>query len=274
MEENTIETMEAEDSLDFDAEDWAEDTSSPEESTEESVTGGTEAAEESTEEAVGAPAAEEKPEEAPGETFGIKYNGEEMQLSREQMTTLAQKGMNYDKVLEERDRLRAAPEIELVARMARLNGMTPVQYMEALQQAETNQRVQAYIQKGVPEEEARQLVQLQAEKRKNDAEIRKRQSADAQKDRIRMQVEEFRKEYPDVNEFPPEVLGRIRQGEHPVSAYRAYQIAQMETEIKALREQKTAQAVTEKNRAKSVGSVAGAGAASDPMLDAFDSVFD
>ena len=266
MEENTIETMGAEEDLSFDMDDWAEDTSSPEETADESVT-----AEETGETAEEAPAAEQA--EAAGEGLTIKYNGEEMTLSREQAVTLAQKGMNYEKVLQERDRLRAAPEIELVARMARLNGMEPAQYMEALAQAETNRQVQAYVQRGVPEEEARQLVQLQAEKKRNDAEAAKRQSADAQKEQIRRQVEEFRKEYPDVAEFPPEVLTRIRAGEHPVSAYRAYQIGQMEAELKALKEQKAAQAVTEKNRTKTLGSVSGGGAASDPMMEAFDSVF-
>ena len=43
--------------------------------------------------------------------------------------------------------------------------------------------------------------------------------------------------------------------------------------IKALKEQQAAKAVTEKNRAKAVGSVSGGGAAADPMMDAFDSVF-
>ena len=265
MEENTIDTMEAED-LSFDAEDWAEDTTAPDGSAGEGD--GAAAAEE-------VPAAEEAPaEEAPaGDALTIKYNGAEMTLSREQAVTLAQKGMNYDKIIAERDRLREAPEIALVRRMAEVNGMTPEQYMQALEQAETRQKVQAYVQQGASEEMARRMVQLEAEQKQHAQAEAARQSNDARKSQIRAQVEEFHRAYPDVTEFPPAVMARIREGEHPVAAYRAYQIEQMSAEIKALKEQQAAKAVTEKNRAKAVGSVSGGGAAADPMMDAFDSVF-
>ena len=46
------------------------------------------------------PEAKETTSSAEGEnqTFTVKYNGEEKQLTREEIISLAQKGMNYDKV--------------------------------------------------------------------------------------------------------------------------------------------------------------------------------
>lgn len=42
-----------------------------------------------------------------GEELDVKYNGEEQKLTRDQVRTLAQKGMNYDKILKDRDQLAA-----------------------------------------------------------------------------------------------------------------------------------------------------------------------
>lgn len=265
MEETTIETMEAEDSLELSAEDFEGETSPEAE------------AESGAEEAQEKPAEpEEGQEQAPSqeeEGFEIVYNGQKMKLSRQEMITAAQKGMNYDHVYGELQQLRQAPEFALLDRYAAQNGMNRQQYMQALAQAETDRRVQQEVEKGVPEETARRLVNLEQEQARQQQQSAAAQSELGKRQERERQVAEFHKEFPDVTEFPDEVMARIIRGETPVSAYRAYQIDQLNAKIASLEQEKAAQAVTEQNRKKSVGSVSGGGNGNDPFMDAFDSAF-
>ena len=101
--------------------------------------------------------------DAKPETIRIKYNGKEQDITLEQAVELAQKGMNYDHVYGELQQLRQAPEFALLDRYAAQNGMNRQQYMQALAQAETDRRVQQEMEKGIPEETARRLVNLEQE---------------------------------------------------------------------------------------------------------------
>ena len=44
----------------------------------------------------------------------IKYNGELLEIPMEEAVILAQKGMNYDRILERLEKLEKAPEMELL----------------------------------------------------------------------------------------------------------------------------------------------------------------
>ncbi len=267
MDETTIETMEAEDSLELSAEDFEGETS-PEAEAESGA--------EEEQENADAGEAEGQTEQAPSqeeEGFEIVYNGQKMKLSRQEMITAAQKGMNYDHVYGELQQLRQAPEFALLDRYAAQNGMNRQQYMQALAQAETDRRVQQEVEKGVPEETARRLVNLEQEQARQQQQRAAAQSELGKRQARERQVAEFHKEFPDVTEFPDEVMARIVRGETPVSAYRAYQIEQLNAKIASLEQEKAAQAVTEQNKKKSVGSVSGGGNGNDPFMDAFDSAF-
>ena len=65
-------------------------------------------------------------------SLDIKYNGELMSLDRQKATELAQKGMNYDHVYEELERLREDPELEKLERLSKAAGMSRGELLDLL----------------------------------------------------------------------------------------------------------------------------------------------
>lgn len=63
------------------------------------------------------------------ETLTIKYNGEEKHITLDEARILAQKGMNYDHVVAERD-TKYKRELDFLDRVAEREGLTRAQYME------------------------------------------------------------------------------------------------------------------------------------------------
>ncbi len=62
------------------------------------------------------------------ETIRIKYNGEERDITLDEARVLAQKGMNYDHVVAERD-TKYQRELEFLDKVAGERGMTRAEYM-------------------------------------------------------------------------------------------------------------------------------------------------
>ncbi len=62
----------------------------------------------------------------------VKYNGVEQRLSEDEARTYAQKGMNYDHVMEELTRLRNAPEAAIIQDLARKSGMSKEDFLNSL----------------------------------------------------------------------------------------------------------------------------------------------
>lgn len=67
--------------------------------------------------------------EEEAETLTIKYNGEEKRITLDEARILAQKGMNYDHVVAERD-TKYKRELDFLDKVAEREGLTRTQYME------------------------------------------------------------------------------------------------------------------------------------------------
>ena len=218
-----------------------------------------------------------QPEERPvGETFTLRYNGQELQLDRDQVITAAQKGLNYDKVaarLQEMQKtVENSREVQLLEAYARSNGMTLPDFIGAMEGHLQAQRVQALSAQGVPEEQARELVRLQGREavRQQENAARERVQRQAQVQQMLLQRQkaqwmEFVEAYPDVKTLPPEVQGQIRAGLSPLQAYIKWENAQLKT---ALAQRESAQ----KAKDKAVGSASGEGPGEegDPFLAGFN----
>ncbi len=76
---------------------------------------------------------------------------------------------------------------------------------------------------------------------------------------------EFVQNYPDVREFPPAVEEQIKQGKHPLDAYRTYENAQLRSQLRAFEQ-------NEANKQKSLGSARGE-AGADEELDALMAIY-
>ena len=218
---------------------------------------------------------ETQTEPAEEEPFlNIRYNGADEALTREQAIELAQKGRNYDKILNRLETLQNDPVRQLIEQQAQNAGLDVNTYVERLNQLQErsnlNRIAQQYKQShpGVDDNAALEYAQLAYEQQKSakQAEQAQRlQTIQNEKQQVAAaQVMQFAEEYPDVDitKLPREVLERINAGETLMSAYHAYENAELKKTIATLRR-------NEGNKAKSVGKVSANNAddiGSDPFL--------
>ena len=197
--------------------------------------------------------------------FTLKYNGEEKQLPAHEVRTLAQKGMNYDKMLARLQEAQNSPEARVLDEWARDAGMDRRQYMEYLQGARQEKFVKKLMQgKGYSEEAARSVWQLQQENTRlqNQQAKTRQQAAEAER------YMPLARKYPSLKELPPEVGQAIREGVAPLRAYENY----LQTRKLADMEQKLGgHTAAAKNRQSLPGSAAGWGSPEvrDPFLQGF-----
>lgn len=201
--------------------------------------------------------------ESPAQTLKIKYNGKEQEITMEQAVELAQKGMNYDKVLNERNGLRVdARASELIHRLAEESGMDIEQYVgfvEDQQKSMTLQREIESIREKYPDMQDEAVKELansraaeKARKREEAAAERKKASEEAkQKPWI-----DFLREFPEYkDELPNDVIAYIEKGSTPIEAMLRFKLDAGEQKIKELEDKLTSQEQNTKNKQKSVGSV-------------------
>ena len=263
-----------------DTEDFAETDAETESDTDTQETDDTEVTEED-----GEPedeAAEEEAEEPEEETkeesdsatdaeqmFTLKVNKEERQVTLEEMTALAQKGADYDRVKEQANQLRQS-NADL---QAKLDGMTPHQgaldilsivaekggiSMEQLAESlYVNFRKSAGASEDVAREElksARLEKELNAYKAQKSAQEAQETDNEA---RAKRELESFQKEYPDISlteELVDKLLPDIQNGMSLTAAYRKYEKNQDAARIAELERKLSAKEQNAKNKRRSPGS--------------------
>lgn len=213
-------------------------------------------------------AAEEEAKHTPPQetTYKVKFYGKEQELTVPELITAAQKGMDYDNVRSRLDEMqKAEPAMRLVERYARAAGMSVEQYLEYADQGFEQREVESLQAQGVPEETAKKIVTERQEWEKERRALADMKSAQEQQEREREELAPWiamLKEYPDTQEIPQQAAARIQNGESPLAAMRAWEIAQLKTQIAAF-------TAADKNKKTAPGSAAGAGTEKgDPFLDA------
>ena len=205
------------------------------------------------------------------ELFTIRYRGQEEQLTREQLITMAQKGRDYDTVRTERDNLKTQQEanaaaVDLVKSYAQRMNMTVPQYLDWC-------RTQELLKSGLNEQQAAQTLQMEKRQADLDAQEARINAQKAQQDTLLQQTkakQEARKKdfdafmaaYPGVgpDSIPKEVWAKVEQGDTLMNAYTMHENARLKAELAALQQNKT-------NQQKSPGSL---GANNGPELDEID----
>lgn len=234
------------------------------------------------EEPAGQPEAEPTKEqkEEPEELFDLKFNKEIRKVSRQEVTELAQKGLNHDRILEQRDHLQQENAellkfkqdneaiIGLLDAAAQKSGTDRNTFLQSV-------RENAYVSQGLSRDAAHERVLREdAEQRlsrteKADAE--KQQAQQGQELARQQDIERFLKIYKDVdpNTIPKEVWDDVRNGETLVSAYGRYENRQLAESNRKLQESLNALKQNEKNKQKSIGSAKTEGkeTAKDPFLE-------
>jgi hypothetical protein len=234
------------------------------------------------EEPAGQPEAEPTKEqkEEPEELFDLKFNKEIRKVNRQEVTELAQKGLNHDRILEQRDHLQQENAellkfkqdneaiIGLLDAAAQKSGTDRNTFLQSV-------RENAYVSQGLSRDAAHERVLREdAEQRlsrteKADAE--KQQAQQGQELALQQDIERFLKLYKDVdpNTIPKEVWDDVRNGETLVSAYGRYENRQLAESNRKLQESINALKQNEKNKQKSIGSAKTEGkeTAKDPFLE-------
>lgn len=201
--------------------------------------------------------------------FTIKVNKESRQVNLEEMTTLAQKGADYDRVKEQAAQLRQA-NTDL---QAKLDGMTPHQEVldilsivadkggVSLEQLAESLYINFRKSAGASEDVAREeLKSARLEKELNAYKAKQTQQQAQETDneaRVQKELEDFQAEYPDVNlteELVDKLLPDIKNGMRLAAAYRKYEKIQDAAKIAELERKLSAKAQNDKNKRRSPGS--------------------
>ncbi len=221
-----------------------------------------------------------KPEPETPKLWALRHLGEEKAVNEQEMTALAQKGLDYDRVREKYDA--AKPVMEMFTQMAKQSDMTVEQYVSFV-------RTEAKKSAGMNADEAKRAVDLEdresavlakeaEEAEKQTAAQQATQAEGSAEERRNADIAEFQKTFPDAakdaGSIPQEVWDAVKQGQRLAVAYALWREKQALAETERVKQESAAKEQNAKNAGRSTGSMKTAGAeskASDPFLDGFGS---
>ncbi len=206
----------------------------------------------------------------------VKFNGEEKDITLSEARTLAQKGMNYDHIVEERDRNKNA--FDFLVEQAKSKGMTVEDYIAGERANAVNQRIDEKMKvlrerdDDASDETLRDLAKF--ELAEEDAK-KKKEEAEASEIEKNNEIEGWNKlfkAHPELIEkdgqtkITDEVFKLVREGHSPTEAY-------YKTRVRELEEKSKIAESEEKAKNKSIGSLRGEQTTEeDSFLDGFNSL--
>lgn len=204
-----------------------------------------------------------------GQTFTIKVNKEERQVSLEEMTTLAQKGADYDRVKEQNAKSQQTIQ-DLQAQLEGYTGRKNVLEILDIVAEKTGTKLEDLAEMlyvsvrkgaGASEEVAKEeLKSAKLEKELNGIkaqQTKSQQTKDDAQERAQRDLEEFQRNYPDVeltDALVEKLTADIAKGMSLSAAYRKMEKAQDAARIQELERQLAAKAQNDKNKKRSPGS--------------------
>ena len=209
----------------------------------------------------------------------IKYNKEEVNVeSLEDLITGYQKGLNYDKKLQELENLQNSKLEKYAKAKADELGITVDEYMDQVEayekeqeRAKEREKLEEMMNNGVPEDIAKEVIAAGQERKRyqqRENELRKKEEALAKEEAKKKEYQDFLDAFPDVdpNSIPKEVFEDAENS----TLSNAY----MKWQIKELKSQLSVAKTNEKNAKASVGGVTETGPTNekhekDPFLEGF-----
>ena len=214
--------------------------------------------------------------DAPEKTWTLRHMDETKNVGEAEMVTLAQKGMDYDRIRAKYDE--SKPAMEILSIFAKQKGVSVADYVSFL-------RTEAKKADGLSEAEARRSIELEdreaAVTAREAEQAAERQAAEqanaaanAAAQRRKADIDEFAREYPDVarnpDAIPKEVWDAVAAGSSLTVAYAKYTAKQAREEAERTRSAAQAAQQNIKNAARSTGSMQSAGqnaGGRDPFLE-------
>ncbi|MCI6228918.1 MAG: hypothetical protein MR636_09410 [Clostridiales bacterium] len=211
----------------------------------------------------------EKPDSGTEQKFTLKVNKEEKEVSLEEMTALAQKGADYDRI-KERD---AKSQQTIQDLQAKIDGFTAKQGVldvldiiaqksgSSLEQLAESLYINFRKSGGASEDAAREeLKSAKLEKELGalkSQQTKQQEKANEEESRAKREMEQFRSEYPDVElteELVDKLVPDVQKGMTLSAAYRKLEKAQEAEKIAELERKLAAKQQNAKNRRSSPGS--------------------
>ena len=190
----------------------------------------------------------------------IRYNGQNQKLTREEATTLAQKGMNYDKIYNQLQSALNNPALKVIESNAKKAGLSVDDYVNRMAQFQDTMSINQIasnfkkenpdVSDAVANQYAREVFKnQQAEQARKDADKAKA-DADAENNRLYAEVQAFNQRFPDVDieHLPNEVVDDINAGIPLMEAYLIYENQQLRNRV-------VNSETNARNKANSVGKV-------------------
>lgn len=184
---------------------------------------------------------EQQQEEQRQAFLKVKYNKEEMDLDEDAARELAQKGLNYDKVQERLQALESDPRLSFVEELAKEQGMTAEQYLEAVREYKEQEKLNELVQQNIPEELAKEIL----ETRKMREEIHRDKQSKADEEKKSAEFNEFFEFYkqangkdfdPNKDEIPQEVWDMNQKGTPLKYAFMEHHTKQLQSQLKTIKQ--------------------------------------
>ena len=210
----------------------------------------------------------------------VKYNKENVTIENlEDLINGYQKGLNYDKKVQELENLQNSKAEVYLKKKADELGITVDEYMDQVEDYERRQqeeqdqeRLEEMIENGVPEDVAKEVIataELRRKLQQKENELKEREEASKAKEKENKEYEDFMKNFPDVNpeDIPKEVFEEAANSDLS-SAYMKYKMKDLENQLKIAKQ-------NQENAESTVGGVTDTGTTkenhtSDPFLEGFD----
>lgn len=213
------------------------------------------------------------------ELVTIPFNGQEIQVTKEQAAQLVQRSVAYEQQKREMEQLRNSPERTILQEMAMQAGVPYEQFLQTFTQNIQAQQIQTRAaqlaqEKFLDEDTALQLAKLEIENQKLSSQqqmtisrqqeiqrqIQMEQQAKAQKQQafiqeigaLCQQYPDFQTKYPTLDKMPQEMQQAIQSGGSITAAYQSILLKEKDNEIAMLKQNQT-------NVQRAPGSAAGNG---------------
>ena len=206
---------------------------------------------------------EDASEQSEPDFLKIKFNHEELGLTKEEAIELAQKGKNYDALSEKYNRLANDPVLTELNRLAQANGMSVNDYLKGLADVQNraafnnafNELKAQYpnADDALLEELAQSRLNSKAQAQSNQA----KQAEASRKAEIGRQLDIFTKRYPDVNpqSLDQRVYRLMAENYTLLEAYETVMSEDRAANKKAQESQAKKQKQHMENKAKSMGNM-------------------
>lgn len=188
-----------------------------------------------------------------------KFNHQPVKIeSIDDVVNNYQKGMNYDRIYPEYEKLRSDPSRSFVETMAKKNNMSVPQYLEAVKQSEEQERMNELVQKNIPPEFAKEMLENrkfreQYETTKKEIDTQKAREKDYA-DFTEWHTKTYGKE-PNPAEIPEEVWKAVGNGTPLRIAFIEHDYGNLRGKIQQSEQSQQTQQANQKNAESSTGSV-------------------